>query len=351
MKNIPLVSIIMPLYNKRPYVRRALESVQQQTFTNWELIVVDDGSTDGGADIVKGINDNRIQVIHQENKGPGAARNAGLAIARGKYVAFLDADDEYLPLFLEKGIILLEDKTANVTMVFTDFYYYPDMRRYMIFEEGVNSSVIEISPKTDLKLIRKLCSHWTCAAIMKTDIVRKWGGFFDKYKCLYGEDGFLFIKLVFNERISIVPEPLVIYHTEASDLYGGSTINKCFPVAPYLEYPEEIVNACPSMKADVLKRMLAQIAFNKAKSLAKWGKKKDAQELINRFDQNDYPTPENSFKVRLLVNLAPVLPIVRWFWRSIKSINRKIKALYFKFYLIFRKNPCLSEINRAGRNE
>lgn len=308
----------MPLYNKRLYVKRAIQSVQQQTFNNWELIIVNDGSTDGSCNEIPS-NDSRIILIHQENKGPGAARNAGLHKAVGKYVAFLDADDEYLPQFLEAGVSLLENGTSNVTVVFTEFYYYPDTKRYKVDEKGKLGKIIEISEKIDLRIIKKLCSHWTCATIMKTDIVKKWGGFFDKYKCLYGEDGFLFIKLVFNERIGILSEPLVIYHTEASTLYSGGKINKCFPIAPYLEYPDEIIESCPTAKVDILKKMLTQIAFRKSISLAKWGEKKKAKDLLARFVKYGYISYREILKGYFYISLAPVLPSIRWFWRTLKS--------------------------------
>lgn len=325
MSEIPLVSVVMPLYNKRPYVKRATESVRCQTFTDWELIIVDDGSTDGSAGEIPR-DDSRLRLLSQENKGPGAARNAGLSQARGKYVSFLDADDEWLPSFLEAGISPLEDKTADNTVVFTGFYYYPGMRRYAVGVGEAFSGAIEITPETDVRLVQQICSHWTCAAIIKAEVVRKRGGFFDRYKCLFGEDGFLFIKLAFNERICIIPEPHAIYHTEASDLYGGGSIGKCFPVPPYLEDPREILNACPTAKLTVLRKMLAQRALQKAETLAKLGRGREAKVLLNRFTGNEYPSARGIFKVRVFAALAPVLPAAGWVWRNTKAIINPKKA-------------------------
>src|SRR5271157_4444878 len=96
----PLVSVIMPLYNKRPYVERSIESISSQTYSNWELIIVDDGSTDGSADVVPR-DDRRIKLLRQANSGPGAARNRGTEMASGDYLAFIDADDCYYPFKLE----------------------------------------------------------------------------------------------------------------------------------------------------------------------------------------------------------------------------------------------------------
>ena len=105
---MPLVSIVMPLYNKAPYVLRSLESVGAQTVTDLEIIVVDDGSTDEGPDLVARSSDPKIRLVRQANAGPGAARNRGLMEAQAPYVAFLDADDCWLPQFLEQNLAFLE---------------------------------------------------------------------------------------------------------------------------------------------------------------------------------------------------------------------------------------------------
>ncbi|MBP2144570.1 glycosyltransferase involved in cell wall biosynthesis [Methanofollis sp. W23] len=95
MTDIPAVSVVIPLYNKGPYIARALNSVLAQTFQDFEVIVVDDGSTDEGAEVVRGFDDPRIQLIQQENRGVSAARNRGIEAVRAELVAFLDADDEW----------------------------------------------------------------------------------------------------------------------------------------------------------------------------------------------------------------------------------------------------------------
>ena len=91
----PKFSVIMPLYNKARWVRRAIESVVAQCQKDWELIVIDDGSTDGGGEIVSSIRDTRIILIWQRNGGAAAARNAGIRVARGDWIVFLDADDQW----------------------------------------------------------------------------------------------------------------------------------------------------------------------------------------------------------------------------------------------------------------
>lgn len=115
----PTVSIMMPAYNAEPYIGMAIESVLNQVFTDWELIIVNDGSHDRTAEIAAGYADERIRLVHQENAGEAAARNHALSLASGKWLAFLDADDQYLPNHLELTIRYLESHPAK-DGVYTD---------------------------------------------------------------------------------------------------------------------------------------------------------------------------------------------------------------------------------------
>jgi len=114
---MPLVSIITPAYNAENYLRETVDGVLSQTFTDWEMIIVNDGSTDGTAAVMESLqDDSRIRLVHQENGGVSSARNHGLRHATGKYIAFLDADDVWLPRFLEEGIGALENHGLDLVV-------------------------------------------------------------------------------------------------------------------------------------------------------------------------------------------------------------------------------------------
>ncbi|MBO9582990.1 MAG: glycosyltransferase family 2 protein [Flavobacterium sp.] len=118
-----LVSIIVPTYNTEKFIRQTIESVQNQTYPNWEMILADDGSTDNTVKIIEEFaeKDNRIKLFKlPENKGNGFARNTALEKATGKYIAYLDADDLWFPEKLEKQIQFLKASNLHFTFSFYD---------------------------------------------------------------------------------------------------------------------------------------------------------------------------------------------------------------------------------------
>ena len=104
-----MISVVIPLFNKESYISDTLQSVLAQTFSNLEVIVVDDGSTDGSATMVRAINDPRVQLLEIENSGVSMARNTGITAAKYNWIAFLDADDRWAPTFLEEMVQAIED--------------------------------------------------------------------------------------------------------------------------------------------------------------------------------------------------------------------------------------------------
>src|SRR5207249_4329253 len=142
------VSVVIPLYNKAPFVRRALDSVLAQTHRALEVLVVDDGSTDGGGAVVAACPDPRVRLITQPNAGPGPARNRGLDEAAGPLVAFLDADDEWLPNYLETCVALLERHGPDIACVSTGYFLHPPGRPTvpMWRRRGLEDGVYRLAP-------------------------------------------------------------------------------------------------------------------------------------------------------------------------------------------------------------
>src|SRR5262245_18798192 len=116
----PEVSVVIPVFNRAVKVRRAIASVLAQTFQNFEIIVVDDGSTDGTSSAVAAIADPRVTLIrHDRNRGGSAARNTGINASSVPFVAFLDSDDEWLPTKLERQLEVFERSSERVGLIYT----------------------------------------------------------------------------------------------------------------------------------------------------------------------------------------------------------------------------------------
>lgn len=113
-----MITIIIPLYNSARFIEETLQAVQSQTYTDWECVVVDDGSTDNGAEIVQRMAqaDTRIHYVYQSNAGPSAARNHGLRLAKGDYIQFLDADDWFPPQRFENMLAAYSRTEENVIL-------------------------------------------------------------------------------------------------------------------------------------------------------------------------------------------------------------------------------------------
>ncbi len=120
---MPKVSVIIPTYNRAHFIAEAIQSVLDQTFTDFEIIVVDDGSTDNTKNVVDGFKDPRIKYIYQENRGVANARNTSIKASSGEHIAFLDSDDMWLPENLELKVKLL-DACPDAALVSSDYYIF-----------------------------------------------------------------------------------------------------------------------------------------------------------------------------------------------------------------------------------
>ncbi len=278
------VSVIIPLYNKAPYVRRALDSIAAQTFADFEAIVVDDGSTDDGAAIVADYPDARFRLIPQANAGPGAARNAGLAQACGEFIAFLDADDEWLPNYLDEGVRLLESSGPEVASVTCGYIEYPAgvSTESLWRKRGLDDGIHRVQPDTEAALVVSMLAYMSpWSTVTRAEVIRKWGGFYDRDKCAFGEDAFLWLRVLLNETVVFNLKPLVQFHREASGL--SKNLNGSRPVEPFLEDASEIEAACPPSLRDLLRDVLAIRAAKTACVLGYWGHWREARSLVRRF--------------------------------------------------------------------
>ncbi len=123
----PLVSVIIPTYNRAPVLKEAINSVLQQTYKNLEIIVIDDGSKDDTENIINDFNDKRIIYIRQDHKGAPSAKNEGIQNSKGKYIAFLDSDDIWLPQKIKSQLSVFKNSKFNPGVVYCGIEYINDM--------------------------------------------------------------------------------------------------------------------------------------------------------------------------------------------------------------------------------
>lgn len=200
-------SVILPLYNKERFVARCIDSVLAQTRQNFEIIVVDDGSTDRGPEVVRAMKDSRIRLIQKENGGASSARNRGALEASFDFLAFLDADDEYLPRHLE----VVEDLVVR----------YPQAEAYgtACWFLKTNGSVRYVANRRALNgryegmvtnFFRGGHILWCCSGVVRRDIFNQVGGFDPQLK--NGQDQDLWFRIAAVSSFAYTNDPQVIWH-------------------------------------------------------------------------------------------------------------------------------------------
>ena len=205
MNNSPLVSIVIPTYNHAPMLQRALTTVVEQTYQNWNAIVVNNFSTDNTLEVVAAFNDPRIQCVNFRNHGViGASRNEGIALATGQYLAFLDSDDTWFPTKLEKCVEILESGSDLVCHA-----------EYWIDESG-KSRLVAYGPSeaaTHHNLIYKGNRISTSATVVRTALLKEVHGFDVAPELISTEDYDLWIRLAAkSDKFAFLSEPLGEYH-------------------------------------------------------------------------------------------------------------------------------------------
>ena len=207
----PRFSVVIPTWNRATLVSRALDSVLSQTYDDIEVIVVDDGSTDDTEAVVAGIDDRRVRYIAQGNLGESAARNTGARAALGRYLAFLDSDDEVLPRWLEALHAELAKSRAEVAVC---------GREIVDLEGGSTSSWV---PGTNIDL-DDLVMHFEAGIVaMGRGVFLASGGYATAIR--YGQHTELAIRLFCGDsppKLAVVPQPLVLVHRPPGDRGYGS---------------------------------------------------------------------------------------------------------------------------------
>lgn len=215
-RKLPLVSVIIPAYNSRRWVCDAIDSILQQTYQSLEVIVIDDGSTDGTGELLQGRYGNSIRYVYQSNMGLPCARNAGIALAKGRYVQFLDADDLLLPNKIELQVAALQ-KDTQYSVAYSPFVW--------LMEGGVRVApgmLRKKAPSGDIwsALLRGnfIVVH---AALSRLDIIKEVGGFNEALRAC--EDYDLWLRLSARGAMFLyTPDVGVLYRRTANSMSSNT---------------------------------------------------------------------------------------------------------------------------------
>lgn len=214
MNDLPLVSCIMIFLNAEKFIQEAIESVLAQTYSNWELILVDDGSTDHSTAIALQYvqQDSRMRYVEHENhqnRGTSTSRNLGINRAQGQYIAFLDADDVWLPHKLEQQVAIMK-ALPEAAMVYgqMELWYSwtgkpKDVRQDHFYELGVPPETLVQPPQLLINVLEAYYQEpGTGNTLISRKIFEKWGSFEENYQG-WGEDKVFFAKIQLNEPVFV----------------------------------------------------------------------------------------------------------------------------------------------------
>lgn len=264
--SLPVVSVIIPTYNRAHLVRRAIHSVLAQTFTDFELIIVDDASPDNTRDVIASFQDARIRYTPLiKNSGLSIARNSGIAVAQGAYIAFLDDDDEWLPEKLSKQVQAFETKDPQVGACYT----------WIKSVHETNQREQIIAPTYEGFIFEDLlysCFANVSSLMVKAECLQKLGAFDSTFRGC--EDWDLLLRLAREYQFAVVPEVLSIYWNHDSS--DRLTNKYSFMLDAYLnllkKHPtmQDLSHQFRTLGSDSLKKK-SEYLFERGKRYMRWG--------------------------------------------------------------------------------
>jgi glycosyltransferase involved in cell wall biosynthesis len=269
MKREPLVSAVIIFLNAEKFIEEAIESVVAQTYAHWELLLVDDGSTDSSTAIAQRYvaqYPDKVRYLEHEahqNKGMSASRNLGIRHARGEYVAFLDADDAWLPVKLEQQVAIMESQPKAAMVYGWTLIWYSwtgrseDAGRDHFYELGVApDSLIEPPALFFLLLENKVQTPTTCNALIRRSVFEEIGGFEDSFRGMY-EDQAFFAKIHLRAPVFVAGECWAKYRQHSESCSLNTDINQDYYATrlPFLEWLENYLSQQNVQDHQVLKTL------------------------------------------------------------------------------------------------
>ena len=271
MSESPKVSVIIPTHNRARLLPRAVDSVLAQTYQDFELLIVDDGSTDDTQAVIAGLTDPRIRAFrHNANRRQSAARNLGIGEAVGEYLAFLDDDDEFTTDSLAKRLAAFESASPDIALVY-------GWREYVDDATGETRQGHRLTLEGDEAFeyaLRALSLAPASALLVRTAAVGEVGGFDERLTA--GEDSYLVCSIASNYRIAAVPQVVVRYHenhgaARMTDLTDTQRWSVDRHIALHLERFAAELEQRPKTRASVLRlRAVYAMEHRRVRDSLRW---------------------------------------------------------------------------------
>lgn len=252
--NKRMISIIMPVYNSEKYISEAIESICNQSYKNWELLIVNDGSTDHTSEIIDDFSkkDSRIKVFHRKNEGVSMARNFALNQICGEYVTFIDSDDVYHTDRLKRMLQVFE-QYRNCEIVFSR---HKEFRGKLNTYEANGSRKIVVSDENILeKVISDSKNHYVWNAILKSEIAKK-----AKFAPIRFAEDFCYIRdcAWYCRQMAVLDEVLYFYRRDNENAMTSHFFSEKY-ISDYMKLVQNIYDFCKNHKLenDFYKKMVA----------------------------------------------------------------------------------------------
>jgi len=341
-----LISVVIPTYNRIECIEKAIRSALAQTYRHLEVIIIDDGSTDGTASVVKQyLGTKKVKYIFQDNRGPAAARNRGMVEARGAWIAFLDSDDEWFPWKLEVQIKLIKN-LGDVGLIFTDFsatvgaehhqsfikVYYPIFNRFIvdysqIFEQSVNAVDILGSPSPippTTRLYVGDIARWifrgnfvpTLTVLGRRDLFLAIGGMDETLRT--GEDADFYLRFCLRHKVAFLDVPSAHYTTSCANRLSADRYTVEM-IRNWYRSLQKVVEEVPDFarcNRELVGRQLSYRAYRLARRLIFDGNAGEGRKLLS--ESLGYHHWDLRAMVLLGVSVLPIAMARRWYRQFLK---------------------------------
>jgi glycosyltransferase involved in cell wall biosynthesis len=312
---MPKVSVIIPAYNAMSYLPETLESVLQQTFTDFEIIIVDDGSSDRIVTWANSLTDDRIRFISQSNQGVSTARNTAIGQAKGEYIAFLDADDLWQSTKLEKQVQFLDSNpTVGLVatwMILTDEDNHPLSEVKLDFKQGnLRKEIIEVSiiPCGSIPMVRRVCFDRV--------------GLFDP-TLRFGEDWEMWTRIAADYDFGLIKELLVNYRQHSHN----SSKNSQEILPDFDRLIEKMFSSVPtellSIKDRTYGRMNLYIAWKSLENKDFQGANDFCNRAIKYYPQLQYTKDYRRLKLLILIQSRLNTDMYRGFRNLFRTLKQQ----------------------------